>query len=230
MSLDVFNRNPVKFSKGVLQSAKNVRQYSIAGFLILAQLFIYVSAPHVFNEMAQDMLLVYFMMVAFSFAVLDLSSPLWKIKLGDGLAQYMVFFVGGLFLFSHLGMGSGSENYGGFGSLSTLIIAQSFVVAMSEELMFRGGLPTVFQKSGMTKQSAILVSTVAFAGFHGWAYGWNPTLLLGSFLFGLLMAYFWYGGNLTAKDSSGYPLVACGLHAAWNVAILGGPFMIMGSI
>jgi membrane protease YdiL (CAAX protease family) len=185
MSLDVFQKNPVKFTKGVLESARNIRQYSIAGFLILAQMFVLVSAPHIFNDMGQEMLLTYFLMVAFSFAVLDLASPLWKINLFDGVSQYLIAFVGGLFLFSNMGLGAGSENFGGFESLSSLIIAQSFVVAISEELMFRGGLPTVFQKSGMTKQSAIFVSTIAFAGFHGWAYGWNPTLLVGAFLFGL---------------------------------------------
>jgi membrane protease YdiL (CAAX protease family) len=225
----VFRKNPVEFAEDVLVSARNVRQYSIAGFLIVMQMFVLISAPHIFTDMVQDMLFVYFLMVAFTFGVLDLADPLWKVSLENGIVQYVVFFVGGLFLFTKIGIGGGvaTGDYSGFGTLSSLIIAQSFVVAISEELMFRGGLPAVFQKSGMAKTSAILVSNLAFAGFHGWAYDWQLAPMISAFVFGMLMAYFWYGGNLKDNRQVGFPLAACGLHGAWNVVVLSGPFAIM---
>lgn len=225
----VFRRNPVSFAEDVLVSARNVRQYSIAGFLIVMQMFVLISAPHIFTDMVQDILFVYFLMVAFTFGVLDLADPLWKVSLEDGIVQYVIFFVGGLFLFTKIGIGAGgvSGDYSGFGSLSDLIIAQTFVIGVSEELMFRGGLPAVFQKSGMSKASSILVSNIAFAVFHGWVQNWDISLMVSAFVFGMLMAYFWYGGNLKDDKTVGFPLASCGLHSAWNVVVLSGPFAIM---
>lgn len=221
------DRDPLKFSKQVVSSAQNFDRISIAGFIVLAQLFVFLSAPRLWpDEAVQNMVLVYFVMLAFSFAMLDLESPLYKISIWDGLVQYVVAFVVGLFLFEKIGLGAGTADYGGFGSLTLLVIAEVFVVSLSEEIMFRGGLPAALQRSRVPLVQAVFLSNLAFSFFHVWAYSWSVPQLFAAFCFGLIMSYFWYGGSFDSQKGSGYPLVSCGLHGAWNVMVLGGPFTI----
>lgn len=221
-SSKLFSRSPVDYGRSVLRSTRNLDNVSIAGFVVLAQLFVLVSAPHLWaDEWITDLVLYYFIMLGFSFAVLGADNPLYKITVSDGIIQYVTAFVVGLFFFDYFVSVPGMANYGGFESLVSLVIAQSFVVALCEEMMFRGALPKTFQKSNIGYGTSRLLSITAFALFHGWAYSWDWFSIVAAFCFGLLMQYFWDAG-LVNNRKAGFPLVAVGLHAAWNTVILSG--------
>lgn len=221
----IFRNSPVAYGKTVLTSARQLDNVSIAGFVILAQLFVLLSAPHMWaDEAIQDMFMYYFVMLAFAFAILGREgNPLYSITLSDGIVQYVTAFVVGLFVFSELITVPGSGNFGGYGTLTSLVIAQTFVVAICEEMLFRGALPKTFQQSNVGYGASRLISCSAFALFHGWAYNWNIVLMASAFFFGLIMQYFWDGGAVNNKKV-GWPLLAVGLHASWNVVMDAGQF------
>ncbi|NPE27633.1 CPBP family intramembrane metalloprotease [Methanococcoides sp. SA1] len=213
--------SPLEYSKNILGSYQNLDKVSIAGLIVALQLFVLLSARHIWeNEAIQDMFMMYFVMMAFTFALLGTDNPFFKITIRDGVTQFVVAFVLGVYAFSALGFG-GSVGYGGFGSLGLLIIAQAVVVGTVEESMFRGAIPEALDKGEMAPNVSRLISAAAFAGFHVYVYEFQFGLLLAAFAFGLLMQYIWDGGSVESSRS-GYPLMACGLHAAWNTVVLAG--------
>ncbi|WNY25149.1 CPBP family intramembrane glutamic endopeptidase [Methanolapillus millepedarum] len=225
-----FKTGLVQYFTAFLSSAKNFGQTSVFGFAVLIQLFLFLSARYIWNAGVEQMFLYYMVMLAFSYALLGTENPLKKVSTGNGIIQYLVAFIAGLFVFSYIGSGIGSSDFGGFGSLSALIICQSLMVGMSEEMLFRGAIPRALQASKMSYLSSRLISVVSFALFHAWAYNWNWTSMIASACFGALMQYVWDAGRITkpadGEQRAGYPLMAIGFHAAWNVAVIS-PFMIL---
>ena len=222
-------QSPIKYGKTILGSVRNIDNVSIAGFVVLAQLFILLSAPHLWqNEDIMQMFIIYFLMLGVAFSLLDAKNPLYNITIFDGLSQYLLSFVAGIFLFSRLGFGSSSD-FGGFGSLTLLVCAQALVVGLPEELLFRGAIPEAFDKGNVDPNTSRLLSNVAFALFHGWAYDWSIVLMVSAFFFGILMQYIWDGGN-SRKAGKGYPLVSVGIHASWNVVVYAGALWIYGGV
>ena len=215
--------SPVQYVKEILFSFRNLDRISIAGFLVIAQLFILLSAPHIWeSEAMQDMVLIYFVMMGFAFGVLDDKNPFYKITLFDGLTQMVVSFLAGVWLFSYMGF-TGDGTYGGFETLGLLIIGQSLVIGVVEESLFRGAIPTALDKGNMNPNVSRLVAAGAFAGFHWWAFDGNMVGIFAAFFFAILMQYIWDGRSVKTK-TPGYPLVAVGLHAAWNVTVIAGSF------
>ena len=221
------HESPFKYLKDIILSVRDLDKISIAGFLVLAQLFILLSAPYLWeNQQMQDMFTTYFIMMAFTFAVLDNKNPFYKITMFDGLTQMLLAFVTGIYLFSFFGF-QPIGDYAGFESLTLLIIAQALVIGTVEESMFRGAIPAALDKGKMSSSASRFVAATAFAGFHYWAYNGDIPSMIAAFLFGLLMQFFWDGGSVKSK-TKGYPLVSCGLHAAWNVTVIAGSFCIIG--
>jgi hypothetical protein len=215
----------VKYGKSIIGSVRTIDNVSIAGFVVLAQLFILLSAPHIWNDdNIMQMFMVYFLMLGVAFSVLGAKNPFYEITVFDGLSQFLLSFVVGIFIFSKLDFG-GSSNFGGFESLTLLILSQVLVVGLVEELLFRGAIPQALDNGGVNPNSSRFIASLAFALFHGWAYSWAIMPMFSAFIFGILMQYIWDGGNSRAAGK-GYPLVAAGIHAAWNVAILAGAFSV----
>ena len=215
--------SPTKYIKEILLSVRNMDRISIAGFLVIVQLFILLSAPQLWESDAmQNMVLIYFVMMAFTMGVLDDKNPFYKITLFDGLTQMGFSFLVGIWIFSYMGFPA-DPTFGGFESLALLIIAQSFVVAAVEEPLFRGAIPTSLDKGNTNPKTSRLVAAIAFSLFHVWAFDFSMVGLIAAFFFGLLMQYIWDGGSVKSK-TQGYPLVAVGLHAAWNVTVIAGSF------
>ena len=220
----MLKHSPTQYIKEILLSVRNLDRISIAGFLVIAQLFILLSAPHLWESDAmQDMVLIYFVMMAFTMGVLDDRNPFYKITLFDGLTQMVVSFLVGIWLFSYMGFEPAAD-FGGFETLALLIIAQSLVVAAVEEPLFRGALPTALDRGNMHPRTSRLVAAVAFSLFHWWAFDGNMVGLVAAFFFAILMQYIWDGGDVRTK-TPGYPLVAVGAHAAWNVTVIAGSGM-----
>ncbi|WP_340819041.1 CPBP family glutamic-type intramembrane protease [Methanolobus sp. WCC4] len=203
-------------------SLKRLDRVSIAAFLVVGMLFFLVSADHLWHDDSITMMfMVYFLMMSFSFSVLDQKNPLYDISLLDGLIQWGVGFVAGLFIFSEFGI-SGSSNLAGFGTLGLLIIAET-IIGLNEELTFRGAIVKAFQtgKMKMTEGNARLFSAIAFSLFHVWVSDFNITFLITAFFFALAMQYIW---------DKGYPLASAGLHTSWNVVVIAGSLTILGVI
>ena len=91
-----------------------------------------------------------------------------------------------------------------------VIIYQVGIVAVSEEIIFRGIIFRLFYK--INPYFGYLVSSALFAGFHWAAYGGSYQLMLVAFSFGLILAF------LTEKYNLG---VAIGMHSSYNCLILG---------
>jgi len=107
----------------------------------------------------------------------------------------------------------------------TLII-QIAVVATSEELMFRGVILDMF---GARKWSGVLITSALFAVWHSYAYqilwyqldwsqlNWGSVLIV--FVFGVILAL--VARNKASEGKFGGISASVGVHAAWNLTILG---------
>jgi len=93
-----------------------------------------------------------------------------------------------------------------------LLLTQSLVVAASEEKIFRDYAPAVI---------GIVPAQLAFAAFHGFAYGLAVTPILMALFAGFL---FYFIARYTSLWS------AVGLHTAWNLFSLGALSMLFGGI
>ncbi|MDY0292557.1 MAG: CPBP family glutamic-type intramembrane protease [Desulfuromonadaceae bacterium] len=225
-----FRSNPIRYATALIGSLKTLGNSYIFGFAVILQLFFFLASPYIWGPELASSFLTYMVMLALAFALLGVENPLRFIKTTDGIVQYLVAFVGGLFLLTFLGLGASNNlDYGVFGSLSGLILAQSICVGMSEELLFRGAIPRALEVSGLSYKLSRLIAIICFAGFHVFAYNWSISSLIASFVFGLLMQFIWDAGRImpgTTKARMGYPLVSIGLHAAWNVVVLA-PFTVL---
>lgn len=218
------------FGALVKDSASRLNKVTIFGVALLIQLFFFLSANYIWGEKVAAAFEMYFIMLAVSYVLLMVDNPLRYVTLKDGVVQYLAAFVSGLFLFTLLGLGAENTGYGGFGSLSALILAQSVCVGLSEELIFRGALPKAMRVSGFSYFGSRFISVAAFALFHGWAYDWAIGAMFASFCFGAIMQYVWDGSiSEDVGRKAGYPLAAVGFHAAWNVVVLS-PFAIIAGV
>jgi membrane protease YdiL (CAAX protease family) len=206
--------NVLDYSRNLASGIQNLENISIAGFIVIAQLFLLLSSPHLFEESVQDMFLMYFLMLAFSYAVLDRESPFFKISVFDGLSQLGISILAGVLVFSL----SGYASFGGFESLTLLILSQALVIGIVEEMLFRGAIPNTLDEGNVNPYASRLIAIVSFSLFHVFSYDFEPLPLVGAFLFGILMQFIWDGG--TIEKGTGYPLLACGLHAAWNIVVI----------
>ena len=212
-------------------SARRLNRVTIFGIALLIQLFFFLSAKQLWGQSVADAFTMYFVMLAVSYVLLMVDNPLRFVTLKDGIIQYLAAFIFGLFAFTYLGLGIGNTGYGGFGSLTALILAQSICVGLSEELIFRGAVPKALNVSGFSYFGSRIIAVVAFAVFHGWAYNWALGPMVASLCFGAFMQFVWDAGRVT-KDTgqkAGYPLAAVGFHAAWNVVVMS-PFMILAGL
>jgi len=203
----------------------------IFGVAVLIQLFFFLGAGYIWNTEIAAIFQIYFIMLGFSYVLLQADNPLRFVSIHSGVAQYVLSFGVGLILFTHLGLNSGNADFGGFGSLTALILAQSVCVGLSEELIFRGAIPKAMEVSGFSYFVSRLIAAGSFAIFHIWAYNWQIGPILAAFCFGCLMQIIWDGGiKAPGKERrKGYPLAAVGLHAAWNVVVMS-PIMVMAGV
>ena len=219
----MFKQNAITYFADIGSGIKNIGDISIAGFILALQMFILVASPYIFpGENMSEVFVIYFIMMVMSYTVLNRTTKIMQISLRDGAAQITIFFLGGIFLFSAITTTTTVPNYAGFGSVALLIAAEILVVGFVEECTFRGALPLIFDQSGTTPRASRLLSAAFFAGLHVFIYAFNFLSLFIAFIFGLVMQYIWDGGDVESK-TRGYPLGAVGLHASWNVIVIGGP-------
>ena len=90
------------------------------------------------------------------------------------------------------------------------IIFSIGVVSISEEIIFRGVIYRCLRQFGV--YPAVFVSAIIFAVFHLVAYGGNISAMAIAFFMGIILALCVERWNLG---------VALGIHASWNLFILG---------
>lgn len=212
-----------------LNSINSILDMPVHIFAVLVQLFLFLYAQFFWGDSIGVQFLVYLVMLAFAYTMLRAENPLKQVSIRNAVIQYISGFVIGLMFFIVAGLGSPeSSGYGGFSSLSGLILAQTLIVALSEELLFRGMLPKVLEREGIPYFYACIASILVFAVFHGWAYEWNIGSILAAAAFGAIMQVIWDAGRVFdfKNKAGGYPLMSVGLHAAWN-CVLVLPFTVL---
>ncbi len=95
-----------------------------------------------------------------------------------------------------------------------VLVLYTFVVATSEELIFRGWLPNEMRARKISKVGVYIIQTVVFAFFHWFVSGSVWTIVIYIPL-GLLFMY------VKDKFSPKTNMANIGVHATWNAFILG---------
>ena len=158
--------------------------------------------------------------------------PELKLGLGDlGLGFVPAFLATGLLLGNIEKVNVLNAVSLGPGYLVLQILYEIFVVAFTEETVFRGILMPVFQKQGLP--APWLIQGIAFGLFHYAAYStqfgfsWSSifvAIIFGSIM-GLIVILFQSRGNASMGIA-----VTIGIHAAWNLALTTGLFSVGGII
>lgn len=201
----------------------NLKKLSIGLIVVIIQMMLYVNAgaifPQPYVEQAKSIILLY-MIMTFAFTLVTRYIPPEATK--PFIPELMTFFVS-FFIFAGLlyalPLQTGSHIFGSWNQIKpvggvifqieTIKIALpfmllfAFVVAYTEELIFRGVLPKFLTTIG---------SNLLFAVFHWYAYSGNLVSILIAFIFGMIFSF--------VAEKFGL-MSAVGMHTAWNLKILG---------
>lgn len=187
----------------------SLKKLSIGLLVVIIQMMLYVNAgaifPEPYVEQAKQIILLY-MIMTFAFTLVTRYIPPEMTR--PFAPELMTFFVS-FFIFAGLlyalPLNTGSHIF----QIETIKIALpfmllfAFVVAYTEELIFRGVLPKFLTRIG---------SNLLFAVFHWYAYAGNIYSILIAFIFGMVF-------SLVAEKFG--LMSAVGMHTAWNLKILG---------
>ena len=175
-------------------------------WLLLLQAFLLVNAPAIAPPNSVDTtrsaLIVYMLMTATLMPLVPRQA--W---MKVGLNESIAFFVGGLVVGSFV-FAAFRELVTGVFSLSLsgplyLLVLHVFVVATSEEIIFRGLLPVIITPA---------LAQVFFGFFHFYAYGGS---LIGIFI-AIIAGFIFYAITRYLNIWA-----AVGIHAAYNATVLG---------
>ncbi len=179
---------------------------------IVVDLFLLVDGSVVFGSLwseYQSVLILYLAMAASMFAFVG-RSPQMNISIEDAVIFFVPSFVfGSLLIGSLVGTGQGMtlEVY------ILEIIFQVFVVALTEEMLFRGVLINYI---------GVIPQGILFGLFHLAAYqsvfGINWLSIIEAMIMGIAFGYV-----VKVFPKQGIA-ITWGLHSAWNVALLTGVF------
>lgn len=215
------------------------RNISFGLVIILIQLFLYINADVAFGAVngpvAQQIILVYILMITFVMAALRQGLP--GLNEGSkGLSLFALFFFitygisllvvgGGVLPTGTVAAVSGLETAGGIGLALSYGLLHGFVKAYIEESVFRDLLALKAHMGGA-------LSSLFFGVFHASLASRNANALIAKGLltqamfwpyviqvFALLAAlgYIWF----LIRQRTGSLLASTGSHFAWNAVILG---------
>lgn len=188
----------------------NLGKIPLGLIVVILQTFLYVNAGAIFPEpyvqQARDIILLYMIMtfaftIATNYVPVDVKRPFW-----EELSVFLVsFFLFGAVL-KAVPLSQGEHIFQVEQTLRVALpfmILFAFVVAYTEELIFRGVLP---------KFLGTVLSNALFALFHWYAYAGNIYSILIAFVFGMVFSFVAQRFGLMG---------AVGMHTAWNLKILG---------
>jgi len=178
------------------------KKISIPIIVLILQLFLYISADKIYGAgatTAKALLLAYMLMIV-SVSVFTGLRP-DKVKGQFNPLNFFIFFIGSALLFLVIPQFNLFATIG-VANAVTYGIIQCFVVAYTEESVFRGLLPTFFGD---------LNSSILFGLFH-WAVSGSLWFLVFATGAGLLFAFI--------RDKFGI-YASMGVHSAFNLKALG---------
>lgn len=178
------------------------KRISIPVVVLILQLFLFISAGRIYGagaETARSLLLAYMLMTV-SVAVFTGIRPDMVKGLFNPL-NFFIFFIGSSIIFITLPLITGLATIGTASAIQYGII-QAFVVAYTEETVFRGILPQFFGD---------LSSNILFGLFH-WAVSGSFWFVIFATGAGLLFAFI--------RDRFGL-YASMGVHSAFNLKTLG---------
>jgi len=212
--------NPVMWSTSLfVRAMRRPWRLSIAGSVFLLSLWAIVSTPYLFEDQTVRWVsLVYFAFIAFGLWAAE-RHPLRDTNVVQGWSWFaMAFIITYLITLTALGgLGGGSYN----GSFTGLVLLQSMLVAMGENLLFFGALPAWLTpgQTGRVDDNMLIVSAVVFGLFHGWAYQWNWLSMVVAMAFALLMFWIIYTVRRRTGSYGAGLMASIGAHAGYNVAV-----------
>lgn len=179
---------------------------------IVIELFLLVDGSILFGSLWEDyqsVLVLYLIMSGTLFAFVG-RSPQANISIEDAVIYFVPAFVGGSLLIGSIiprGPSIGLESY------ILEIVFQVFVVALTEEMLFRGVLINYI---GVIPQGIVfgLFHLAAYTSVFGTSWISILTAMIMGILFGYIVKF------LPRKGIA----ITWGLHAAWNLAIITGAF------
>ena len=187
-------------------------------FVTILQLFLYVNAgaifPKPYVQQAQQIILLY-MVMTFGFSFLYMYIPTIKKPLIPQAVQKpfwveLISFFVSFFIFAMVlkavPLNTGTHVFAIENPLRIalpFLLLFSFVVAYTEELIFRGILPRIITDIG---------SNIIFGFFHFYAYSGNIYSILVAIIFGFVFSI--------VRDHFGL-MGSVGMHTAWNLRIMG---------
>ena len=191
---------------GASQTFNTLKHVPLNVYMLLALAFMLINSSIIVPdaEIAKFELTLIVYMVFLALFQRYINAPGFKMNLNKA----SIWFVGG-FAVTTLAM-VGLQNLP-FESASTyavtapfyLIISHVFIVAYSEEMIFRGALPNIITP---------IPAAVAFSLFHVSAYGGNILSLVVAFVAGMLFYVIMRYTNIWT---------VIGVHSAYNCAVLG---------
>ena len=197
---------------------------SVGLVFVLAQIWMLSQASILFPQDTEKwkwIIMTYMVITAFVFSWGTYKgATLFKVNF---LKRIHVFIIGAIVTFLLLyamGFAVGSGQLPTIWGTLTLIpigvlLLHALIVAVDEELIFRGFLLNTLQKNRVDRMTAYLTSAVIFAMFHFAMAGGEWLLLLIYIPLGLLFAF------VKDKFSPQTGMANMGVHFGWNAFILG---------
>lgn len=199
----------------------------LLGVALVVDLFLYIDGEAVFGPIFspyQSVVGIYLVMVTVALAFSGFA-PNLNIKIESAIITFVPVFIVSLLTFSAVFHVQQSEGMP-LDQVILIILFQILVVALSEEIVFRGIL---LQYLG-GKIPAVIIQGVIFGIFHIGAYymsiGGGVQLffaLIEAMVFGIAMGAIVYYFNLMGKGGTGLS-ITWAIHSAWNLSLSLGIF------
>lgn len=197
----------------IITTLKIVRRVPFLIWLFIIQLFLLVNVSLIAEagqvETFRTVLIVYMLGEVLFYAVAR-NKPNLNLDINRALPYFVGGFVITTLMMLSVGYVARGMEVTGYATNAFvyLIVLHSFVVAVAEELIFRGLLPSLI---------TWLPSQILFSLFHASAYGWDVSALVVAFVGGCVF----YG--ITKYTNI---FMAMGCHAGYNL-VLSGVWVLM---
>jgi membrane protease YdiL (CAAX protease family) len=199
----------------------------LLGVALVIDLFLYIDGNAVFGDIFapyQSVVGIYLVMVTVALAFSGFA-PNINIKIESAIITFVPVFIVSLLTFSavfHVKQSQGMP----LDEVILIILFQILVVALSEEIVFRGIL---LQYLG-GKMPAVVLQGIIFGLFHIGAYytaiggGFELIVaLVEAIIFGIFMGLIVYYFNQMGKGGTGLS-ITWAIHSAWNLSLSLGIF------
>lgn len=183
-----------------------------------------------FTNYIPDIELYFFLLAIVFFASRSYNIPELKLGLGQlGLGFVPAFILTALILGNVEKINVLNSISLGPGYIFLQLLFEIFVVAFSEETIFRGILLTIFQRQGLPVPW--LIQGILFGLFHYAAYsqqiGFSWLSIIVAIIFGSVMGLIVLMAQTRGDPAFGIA-ITWGIHAGWNVALTTGLFTVGG--